>query len=75
MPLSYIRYIYAVLLLNRALILMSCNHYLLTISGTRFNIKMPSYQYRKYHYGDKTVVRLSDLHNGISFTGKTTSLY
>ena len=36
---------------------------------------MPSYQYRKYHYGDKTVVRLSDLHNGISFTGKTTSLY
>ena len=39
-------------------------------SGPRFNIKM-SYQYRKYHCGDKTVVRLSYLHNGISFTGKT----
>ena len=44
-------------------------------TGTRFNIKMSSYQYRKYHCGDKTVVRLSYFHNGISYTGKMTSLY
>ena len=41
----------------------------------RFNIKMSSYQYRKSHYGDKTVVRSSYLHNGISYTGKMASLY
>ena len=40
-----------------------------------FNIKMSSYHYRKSHYGDKTVVRSSYLHNEISYTGKTTSLY
>ena len=40
-----------------------------------FNIKMSSYQYRKSHYGDKTILRPSYLHNGISYTGKTTSLY
>ena len=46
-------------------------------SGPWFNIKMPSYQYRKSHCGDKTVVRsyLSPQYYGISFTGKTTSLY
>ena len=43
--------------------------------GPRFNIKMSSYQYRKSHCGDKTVVRSSYLHNGISYTGKTASLY
>ena len=37
--------------------------------------KMSSYQYRKSHCGDKTVVRSSYLHNGISYTGKVTSLY
>ena len=36
-------------------------------TGPRFNIKMSSYQYRKYHCGDKTAVRLSYLHNGIYF--------
>ena len=36
---------------------------------------MPSYQYRKSHCGDKTVVKSSYLHNGISYTGKTVSLY
>ena len=41
----------------------------------RFNIKMPSYRYRKSHCGDKTVVRSSYLHNGISYTGKMASLY
>ena len=36
---------------------------------------MPSYQYRQSHRGDKTILRPSYLHNGISYTGKTTSLY
>ena len=36
---------------------------------------MSSYQYRKSHCGDKTILRPSYLHNGISHTGKTTSLY
>ena len=36
-------------------------------SGPWFNIKMSSYQYRKFNFGD--------LHNGISYVGKTTSLY
>ena len=43
--------------------------------GPRFNIKMSSYQYRKSHCGDKTVVRSSYLHNGISYTGNMSSLY
>ena len=43
--------------------------------GPRFNIKMTSYQYRKSHCGDKTILRPSYLQNGISYTGKTTSLY
>ena len=38
-------------------------------------MKMLSYQYRKSHCGDKTVVRSSYLHNGISYTGKMSSLY
>ena len=36
---------------------------------------MTSYQYRKSHCGDKTILRPSYLHNGISYTDKTTSLY
>ena len=43
--------------------------------GPWFNIKMSSYQYRKSHCGDKTVVRSSYLHNRISCTGKMVSLY
>ena len=43
--------------------------------GPWFNIKMSSYQYRKSHCGDKTVVRSSYLHDGISYTGKMTSFY
>ena len=42
--------------------------------GPWFNIKMSSYQYRKSHCGDKTILRPSYLHNGITYTGKT-SLY
>ena len=44
-------------------------------AGPWFNIKMTSYQYRKSHCGDKTILRPSYLHNGISYTGKMTSLY
>ena len=44
-------------------------------TGGWINIKMPSYQYRKSHCGDKTILRPSYLHNGISHTGKTTSLH
>ena len=46
-----------------------------TPSGPWFKIKMSSYRYRKSHCGDKTVVRSSYLHNGISYTGKMTSFY
>ena len=42
------------------------------LPGPWFNIKLSSYQYRKSHCGDKTVVRSSYLHNGISYTGKMT---
>ena len=44
-------------------------------SGGWFNIKMPSYEYMKSHCGDKAILRPSYLHNGISCTGKKTSLY
>ena len=40
--------------------------------GPRFNMQIPSW---KSHCGDKTVVRSSYLHNGISYTGKMASLY
>ena len=43
--------------------------------GPRFNLTMSSYRYRKSHCGDKTVVRSSHLHNGISYTGKMSSSY
>ena len=36
---------------------------------------MLSYQNRNSHCGDKTILRPSYLHNGISYTGKMTSLY
>ena len=38
--------------------------------GPCFNLKMSSYQHRKSHCGEKTVVRSSDLHNGISYAVK-----
>ena len=40
-----------------------------------FNIKMPSYQYRKSWCGEKMILRPSYLHNGISHNGKMISLY
>ena len=44
-------------------------------TGPCFNIKMSSYQYRKSHCGDKTILRPSYLHKRISYTGKMISLY
>ena len=41
----------------------------------RFNVKISSYQYRKSHCGDKTIVRSSYLHSEISYTCKITSVY
>ena len=38
--------------------------------GPWFNIKMLSYQYRNSNCGDKTILRPSYLHYGISYTGK-----
>ena len=55
-------------------IFLHCQSFGYWIPGPWFNINM-SYQYRKSHCVDKTVVRSSYLHNGISYTGKTTSLY
>ena len=36
---------------------------------------MTSYQYRKFHCGDKMILRPSFLHNAISYTDKMSSLY
>ena len=41
----------------------------------RLNIKMSPYQYRKSHCGNKTILRPSYLHSGISYTDTMTSLY
>ena len=49
-------------------------HIYISIRGW-FNIKMSFYQSRNSYYGDKTILWLSYLHNGISYTGKMTSLY
>ena len=46
-----------------------------TSPGPWFDIKISTYQYRKSHCGDKTVVRSSYLHHWISYTGKMSSLY
>ena len=40
-----------------------------------FNIKMPSSQYQKSHFGDKMMFLSSYLHNGISHCDKKTSSY
>ena len=48
---------------------------ILQYTGSCFNIKISSYQYWKSHCGDKTILRPSYLHNGICYTGKTTSLH
>ena len=43
--------------------------------GPQSNIKMSSYQYRKSRCVDKTILRQSYLHNGISYTGKMIYMY
>ena len=53
--------------------LSRCNQTLWYAPGPWFIIKTPSYQYRKSHCGDTTVVRSSYLHNGISNTGEKAS--
>ena len=56
--------------------LATCHDFLSPLSpGPWFNIMMTSYQYRKSHCGDKMIFWPSYLHNGISHTGKITSLY
>ena len=54
---------------------LRCFCYVQWQSGPRFNIKTTSYQYRKSYCGDKTILLPSYLHNGISYTGKMSSLY
>ena len=44
-------------------------------TGPWFNIKMPSYRYRKPHCGDKTILGPSYIYNGILYTGKETTLH
>ena len=44
-------------------------------TGGWINLTMSSSQYRKSHCGDKTILRSSYLHNGISYTGKVPFLY
>ena len=44
-------------------------------TGAWLNIWMLSYQYRKSHCGDQSILRLSYLHSGVSCTGKIAYLY
>ena len=46
-----------------------------SLAGVWLNVKMPSYQYRKSHYGNKTILRPSYFHNGFSYTSKMASWY
>ena len=43
-------------------------------SGPWFNITMLSYQYRKFHHGDKMIIRSSYLLNGVSYFDNTASI-
>ena len=51
------------------------SHYCARWPGPSFNIKMSSYHYKKSHCGNKTAIRSSYLHNGISYADKISSLY
>ena len=57
------------------LLVVKVGFHFYTRPGPWFNIKMSSYQYRRSHCEDKTAVRSSYLHNGISYPGKIASLY
>ena len=54
--------------------LISWLHKCVQYSGPWFSMRMLSYQYRKYHCVDQTILSSSYLYNGISYTGKKTSL-
>ena len=51
-------------------ILITMKNHNETDTSTHFNIKMPSYKYRNYHYKDKTLARPSCLYNGTHNTLK-----
>ena len=70
-PTIIIRYIYCIPVTQSGI----GHSIILENPGPQFNIETTSYQYRKSHCGDKTILRPSYLHNGISYTGKMTSLY
>ena len=42
--------------------------------GSSFNVKIPIYQYNKSDCGDKTILRLSYLNNGIFYPSKAVFL-
>ena len=44
-------------------------------SGGWINIKVPSYQYRDCHFGDKTILWSSYLHNGIPYPSEMKILF
>ena len=73
-PVFFMRKLHTVCALL-SLVVLWCRWILLKpfLPGLWFNIKMPPYQCRKSHCGDKIVLRSSYLHNGISFTSKMTS--
>ena len=58
---------------RQSVIIITGKHH--TRTGPSFNIKMSSYQYRESRCGDKTVVRSSNLHNGIFYIGNMATLY
>ena len=44
-------------------------------NGGCFSLKMLSYHYKKSYCGDKATLQLPYIHNEISYTSKTASLY
>ena len=46
-----------------------------SMHGSEMTPVFKYYQHRKSHCGDKIILRPPDLHDGISYTGKTTYLY
>ena len=71
----YVIFIFLIFIMyNQFIMSQYCKANCMT-TGPWFNIKMTSYQYRKSHCGDKTILRPSYLPNGISYAGKITSLY
>ena len=62
--------------LQKVVVCLLCLECRSKVSLPNMNIRRyPPYQYRKSHCGDKTVLRTSYLHDGISYTGTMASLY